>query len=107
MTVIREKRYEKRIHLPRKGPDEFWQKMQQHYARCDSQTWKHLAMLALRENAGWPIRFIAKSFGHTDGYVTRNLAKVKGEIRLRFKLAPEMTPTEANQESHSEHGRGE
>lgn len=31
----------------------------------------YLAMLALRENVGWPLERIGSEFGHPKGHVTR------------------------------------
>lgn len=46
-------------------------------------------MLALRENAGWPLETIGLVFGHSKGHVTRCLAGIKEEVRRRFEVSPE------------------
>lgn len=46
-------------------------------------------MLALRENAGWPLDRIGKVFGHPKGHVTRCLARIKQEMRVTFNAEPE------------------
>jgi hypothetical protein len=79
-----------KIVLPRGGPDEFWQLVHEHYAGGDQRLWKYLAMLALRENAGWPLEQIGLVFGHNKGHVTRCLAAVKRELRERFRMSPEV-----------------
>ena len=79
-----------KIILPRSGPDEFWQLIRQHYAGDDPLKWKYLAMLALRENAGWPLELIGYVFGHNKGHVTRCLTSLKRELRTRFTVAPEL-----------------
>ncbi|MEW4531039.1 hypothetical protein [Maioricimonas sp. JC845] len=78
-----------KVVLPRSGPDEFWQTIREHYAGDDPRIWKYLAMLALRENAGWPLDQIGAVFGHPKGHVTRCLARIKTELRKRFEMAPE------------------
>jgi hypothetical protein len=78
-----------RIVLPRFGADEFWQLIHDHFAGEDARSWKYLAMLALRENAGWPLERIGQVFGHPKGHVTRCLAKIKEQLRDRFQAAPE------------------
>lgn len=63
--------------LPRTGPDHFWKIVHDEYAGEDQRKWKYLAMLALRENAGWPLEHIGAVFGHPKGHVTRCLQKIK------------------------------
>lgn len=77
-----------KIVLPRTGPDEFWRLIHEHYAGEDQRAWKYLAMLALRENAGWPLEHIGAVFGHPKGHVTRCLVKIKRELRQRFYMSP-------------------
>jgi hypothetical protein len=79
-----------KILLPRSGPDEFWQVIRQHYAGEDARKWRYLAMLALRENAGWPLDSIGEVFGHNKGHVTRCLTAVKSELRDRFRASPDV-----------------
>ena len=43
-----------KVVLPKSGPDSFWQTVHETYAGDDQRKWKYLAMLALRENSGWP-----------------------------------------------------
>ena len=47
-------------------------------------------MLALRENAGWPLEQIGLVFGHPKGHVTRCLVKIKCELRARFHMSPDV-----------------
>ena len=42
-------------------------------------------MLALRENAGWPLEYIGTVFGHPKGHVTRCLARIKRDLRQGFR----------------------
>lgn len=74
-----------KILLPRGGPDHFWQLVHDHYADEDPLLWKYLAMLALRENAGWPLEHIGRVFDHNKGHVTRCLHLVKRDLRTRFR----------------------
>ncbi|MFN0199342.1 MAG: hypothetical protein ACKVT0_21540 [Planctomycetaceae bacterium] len=78
-----------KVVLPRSGPDEFWSLVHQHFAAEDPLRWKYLAMLALRENAGWPLEQIGFVFGHPKGHIVRCLAAIKQSLRDRFCLAPE------------------
>jgi hypothetical protein len=78
-----------KIVLPRTGPDEFWRLVHRHYAADDPLKWKYLGMLALRENAGWPLLHIGLVFGHSKGHVLRCLVAIKRELRQRFDLSPE------------------
>jgi hypothetical protein len=87
MSVI--KPHGTKIILPRTGPDEFWQIVHRHCADEDPVFWKYLAMLALRENAGWPVHCIGSVFGHNKGHVTRCLRQIKRELRVRFQASPE------------------
>ncbi len=79
-----------KIVLPRTGPDHFWRLVHANFAHEDQKNWKYLAMLALRENAGWPLEQIGLVFGHPKGHVTRCLAKIKRELRTHFRMSPEM-----------------
>lgn len=78
-----------KVLLPRSGADEFWQLIGEHFAHEDERKWRYLAMLALRENAGWPLEQIGKVFGHPKGHVTRCLVKIKDELRTSFAASPE------------------
>lgn len=70
--------------LPRDGIDPFWSIIEQEFAGDDALRWKYLAMLALRENAGWHLHAIGKAFGHPKGHVTRCLRKIKQQLAERF-----------------------
>ncbi len=74
-----------KVILPRTGANEFWQLVQEHYATEDPLRWKYLAMLALRENAGWPLEQIGLVFNHSKGHVVRCLEQVKKQLRRRFR----------------------
>lgn len=78
-----------KIQLPRIGADQFWKLVQEHYAHEDDRKWKYLAILALRENAGWNLDRIGKVFNHPKGHITRCLAQIKRELRANFEAAPE------------------
>ena len=87
MTVIREDNM--KVLLPRLEGEDFWEIIHEHYAHQDTLKWKYLAILALRENAGWPLEKIGLVFGHHKGHVNRVLAKVKQEIRDTFEQSPD------------------
>lgn len=73
-----------KVVLPRVGPDEFWAGVIEICPEDDPRRWRNLAMLALRENAGWPLDRIGIAFGHTKGHVARCVEKVKEELRERL-----------------------
>lgn len=79
-----------KVVLPRRGPDEFWRSIRKHYAGRDRRKWTHLAMLALRESAGWNLDWIGMAFGHTKGHITRCLQQVRGEVQRTFLFPPEL-----------------
>ena len=79
-----------KVVLPRTGPDHFWRVIHENFAGEDARKWKYLAMLALRENAGWPLEQIGAVFGHPKGHVTRCLEKIKGELRETFCISPNL-----------------
>ncbi len=87
MTVIRKNN--QKVLLPRLEGEDFWEMIHKHYARQDAQKWKGLAILALRENAGWPLDKIGSVFGHHKGHVSRILTNVKQELRDCFEQSPE------------------
>lgn len=82
MSVI-DRRGDKVI-LPRIGPDEFWEDIRTAYAAADPYKWKYLAMLALKENAGWSLDMIGNAFGHDRGHVSRCLSSLCRELQERF-----------------------
>lgn len=80
-----------KVQLPRKaGSDPFWELMEREFAGDDPRRWKYLAMLALRENAGWPMAAIGKVFDHPKGHVSRCLVRIKQQIRDKFEIEPEL-----------------
>lgn len=88
-----------KIDLPRTGPDCFWDQIHKHYA-CERKTrWKHLAMLALHENAGWPLEKIGKAFGHSKGHVSRCLVNTRDELHQKFRIAPEENEAQTETDS--------
>ena len=78
-----------KITLPRSGADTFWKLVNDHFAGADERKWRYLAMLALRENAGWSLEQIGKVFGHPKGHVTRCLTRIKSELRIVFEAEPD------------------
>ncbi len=81
MSIVNEEN--EKVLLPRVGPDEFWNRIKT-FAGKDKRKWKYLVMLALRENAGWPLSHIALAFQHQPGHVTRCLNRIKEELREYF-----------------------
>jgi hypothetical protein len=75
-----------KVLLPRIGPDDFWTRVLDEYAAEQPRRWRDVAMLALRENAGWPLERIGLVFGHTRGHVARCLDRVKAELRERYDV---------------------
>lgn len=82
MSVV--DRRDVKMDLHRTGQDPFWTLIEREFAGDDRLLWKYLAMLALRENAGWPLHSIGKVFGHPKGHVTRCLRRIKQLMRERF-----------------------
>jgi hypothetical protein len=74
----------RRVLLPRANLEQQWDLIVRHYARSDARRWKYLAMLALRENAGWPLECIGHVFQHPKGHISRCLAQVKRDLQARF-----------------------
>lgn len=73
-----------KVVLPRLEPDQLWETLARHYAGKDPRRWKRLAMVALHEEVGWPLSYIARLFGHHKGHVSRLVEKTKRELRERF-----------------------
>ncbi len=87
MSVVNQRNF--KILLPRSGTDEFWKAVGRAFEPSDARKWKYLAMLALREAAGWPLEQIAALFGHPPGHVSRCLSAIKQELRTKFEPADE------------------
>lgn len=87
MSMVRQD--DTKITLPRTGPDLFWKLVCDHFAGNDSRKWKYLAILALRENAGWPLERIGTVFGHPKGHISRCLRRIKEELREQFQMSPD------------------
>ena len=85
-----------KVVLPRTGADQFWKLIHDNFAEEDIRKWKYLAMLALRENAGWPLDRIGNVFGHPKGHVTRCLNRIKKELRTKFDAEPEYLDADFN-----------
>jgi hypothetical protein len=75
-----------KIVLSAAGPEIFWKRLEEAFQTHNPRTWRDLAMLALRVNAGWPVERIGRAFGHRKGHVSRRLERIQDEIRLRFDL---------------------
>ena len=107
MTILGPDR--QKIDVPKTGPDPFWDAVHEHYLdvpdeelpglatdaharRAREHRWKSLAMLALKENAGWPISRISRAFGHDPGHVARCLSKVTDDLREALRLEPTLDP---------------
>lgn len=85
-----------KVLLPRSGADSFWKLINDHFAKADERKWRYLAMLALRENGGWPLDRIGNVFGHPKGHVTRCLDRIKQEIRITFEAEPSYEHHDSN-----------
>jgi hypothetical protein len=73
-----------KVMLPRGVNKQQWDLITRHYAKTDARKWKYMAMLALKENAGWPLECIGLVFKHPKGHVSRCIARVKRELQIRF-----------------------
>jgi len=97
MSVVNRENH--KVLLPRSGPDEFWQTVLESYAHTNSRRWKYLAMLALRETAGWSLDQIALVFPHKPGHISRCLRLIKEELREQFEAED---PEEVHIEEHQD-----
>ena len=107
MSVMRHDQTQ--VSLPRAGLDPFWKEVDRRYASptaVDETTdhavgkrrrqtlsehrWRALAMLALRENAGWSLERIGRAFGRDRGHVSRCLKQVIAELRETLGHEPTM-----------------
>lgn len=79
-----------RVLLTRSERDAFWDLVNERYAGEDTRKWKYLAMLALRENAQWPLEMIGKAFGHHRGHVMRCLNQVREKLRQELDQEPNL-----------------
>lgn len=82
MTVVDHNGF--KLILARYGDDVFWTEVASKYAGESAERWRNLAILALRENAAWPLERISLAVGICGGQVSRMLTKVKAELRERF-----------------------
>ena len=82
MSMIRPNGH--KVVLPRAGVEQQWDLIITHYAQADVRRWKYLAMLALKENAGWPLDCIGNVFQHPKGHISRCLTVVKRELQRTF-----------------------
>ena len=82
MSMIRPNGH--KVMLPRGGLKQQWDLIIRDYAKADARKWKYLAMLALKENAGWPLECIGQVFKHPKGHVSRCLTRVNRDLHARF-----------------------
>jgi hypothetical protein len=82
MSMIRKNG--RKIVLPRAAMEQQWDLIIRHYAKADARKWKYLAMLALKENANWPLECIGHVFKHPKGHVSRCLKQVRRELNSKF-----------------------
>lgn len=71
--------------LPRRDPEQFWNRLRAEYAAEDSRRWKRLAMLTLTEAVGWPPDRVALAFGVTRRQVNRGVGATRGALAARFR----------------------
>ena len=81
MSVVN--REGRKVLVPRRG--EFWDAVCDTYGDDDPQAWRQLAMLTLKEVAGWPVDRIAMTLGHRPSYVAACINEVKRDLRARFE----------------------
>ena len=74
--------------LPRADADLFWETVRRRYAGADRIAWRRLAILSLREQAGWPLELLAFTFGRNKGDICRGIGDTKRELRRRFRPTP-------------------
>lgn len=73
-----------KVLLPRRGR-RFWDEVGGEYAHDDAQAWRRLAMLTLKEVAGWPVERIAMSLGEQSSHVRDGISEVTDDLRARFE----------------------
>jgi hypothetical protein len=71
----------RKVDVARSGTDEFWRRVQTDYAGTDQRRWKYVAMLTLREAAGWSVEQIGIVFDHPRGHVSRCLRSIKADLK--------------------------
>ena len=59
-------------------------------ADAERQRWRSLAMLALRENAGWSLSRIGEAFGQDRGNVSRSIRNIARTLREELGSEPRM-----------------
>ena len=112
MTVYRENNAD-RVSPIEKGPDIFWREVDRFckkprtsrkqpktaeereraarlQADAERHRWRSLAMLALRENAGWSLARIGEAFGQDRGNVSRSIRKIASTLRDELGYEPRM-----------------
>ena len=77
-------RHGNKVVLPRQR-EGFWEAVEDVYAGDDAQAWRRMAMLTLKEVAGWPVERIALMLGQRPSYVRDCITEVKHDLRRRFK----------------------
>ncbi len=73
-----------KILLPAKNPDAFWGHVIEEYAHRDVVAWRRLAMLTLRELAGWTYDRIGLVFEVNAGTAYRQIDRVTKTFRAEF-----------------------
>ncbi len=73
-----------KILLPAKNPDAFWGHVIEEYAHRDVVAWRRLAMLTLRELAGWTYDRIGMVFEVNAGTAYRQIDRVTKTFRAEF-----------------------
>ena len=69
---------------PRLAEHEFWHDLERHYAGRDPERWKWLAIITLREVAGWPLERIGRVFGYTRGHLARQIGVILARMERQF-----------------------
>ena len=83
MSVVNS--HDVKILLPRDGMNPFWERVLADAADDDLRL-RDLAMVALREQCGWPMHVIAAAFDRHKGQVSRLVARTKRELREEYDL---------------------
>lgn len=76
---------EKLPTLPKSDREEFWNLIDENFDYNPETRWKCLAILALRENAGWKLEDIGTVFGHPKGHISRIIKRTKDLLREQFQ----------------------
>lgn len=72
--------------LERHGIDQMWDVIREHYIQGKPRRARLIAMLSLREVAGWSFEMLADAFGNDRAHIVRSLSSLRRELQEMFEL---------------------